>query len=95
MSSTALCSSQRQDPASFHPNIPPTGRLLGHSLDYDAILEVPTTWPTRAALRHARKALFDAKLKKRGDRRHTASTASILAVLEEQAVTVIGTDAAG
>lgn len=74
---------------------PPLERLIGARLDYDAILEVLAAWPTPAALKHAGKARIDAKLKKHGARRHTAWAAAILDALDEQTVTVVGTEAAG
>ena len=74
---------------------PPLERMIGARLDYDAILEVLAAWPTPAQLRHAGKARIDAKLKKHGARRHTVWAAAILDALDEQTVTVVGTEAAG
>lgn len=74
---------------------PPLERLLGAKLDYDAILELLTAWPTPPALRHAGKARIDAKLKKHHARPHDAWAKAITEALGEQAVTVVRTDAAG
>lgn len=59
------------------------------------MLEVLATWPTPSQLKHAGKARIDTKLKKHGARRHTAWATIILAALDEQHVTVVGTDVAG
>lgn len=74
---------------------PPLERVLGPWLEHDAVLEVLATWPTPSQLKHAGKARIAAKLKKHGARRHTAWATIILAALDEQHVTVVGTDAAG
>lgn len=74
---------------------PPLERILGPWLEHDAVLEILATWPTPAQLKHAGKARIDAKLKKSGARRHTAWAVAIMDALDEQTVTVVGTDAAG
>ncbi|MDU0348270.1 IS110 family transposase [Actinomyces sp. MRS3W] len=68
---------------------------LGPWLEHDSVLEVIATWPTPSQLRKAGRARIDAKLKAKGARRHAAWAKAITDALEQQTVTVAGTDAAG
>lgn len=69
-------------------------RGLGPRLDHPAVLDLLRTWPTPEGLRHAGRRRLGNTLKKLARRIGERLAGEIIAALDQQTVTVIGTKAA-
>lgn len=68
--------------------------VLGPRLDHPAVLDLLRTWPTPEALRHAGRRRIGNRLTKLAPRMGERLAADIIAALDQQTVTVVGTNAA-
>ncbi|MBP2216541.1 hypothetical protein H4V95_001732 [Arthrobacter sp. CAN_C5] len=73
---------------------PALERVLGPRLDHPAVLDLLRTWPTPEALRHAGRRRIGNRLTKQAPRMGERLAADIIAALDQQTVTVVGTNAA-
>lgn len=75
----------------IHPTLE---RVLGPRLDHPAVLDLLRTWPTPEALRHAGQRRIGNRLKKLAPRMGERLAGEIIDALDQQTVTVVGTNAA-
>lgn len=73
---------------------PPLERVLGPRLDHPAILDLLERYPSPGALRHAGQKRVTARLLKRAPRKGATWAAEIFNALDQQSVSVVGTNAA-
>ncbi|QOI64306.1 IS110 family transposase [Arthrobacter sp. TES] len=73
---------------------PALERVLGPRLDHPAVLDLLRTWPTPEALKTAGRKRVAARLKRLAPRMYARLTEEIFDALDQQTVTVIGTNAA-
>lgn len=73
---------------------PALERVLGPRLDHPAVLDLLRTWPTLEALRHAGRRRIGNRLTKLAPRMGERLAADIITALDQQTVTVVGTNAA-
>ncbi len=73
---------------------PALERVLGPRLDHPAVLDLLRTWPTPGALKTAGRKRVGARLKRLAPRMYARLTEEIFDALDQQTVTVIGTNAA-
>jgi transposase len=73
---------------------PALERVLGPRLDHPAVLDLLRTWPTPEALRHAGQRRIGKRLTKLAPRMGERLAGEIIDALDQQTVTVVGTNAA-
>jgi transposase len=73
---------------------PALERVLGPRLDHPAVLDLLRSWPTPEALRHAGQRRIGNRLKKLAPRMGERLAGEIIEALDQQTVTVVGTNAA-
>jgi transposase len=73
---------------------PALERVLGPRLDHPAVLDLLRTWLTPEALRHAGRRRIGKRLTKLAPRMGERLAGEIIDALDQQAVTVVGTNAA-
>ncbi|QOI65072.1 IS110 family transposase [Arthrobacter sp. TES] len=73
---------------------PALERVLGPRLDHPAVLDLLRTWPTPGALKTAGRKRVGARLKRLAPRMYARLTEEIFDALDQQTVTVVGTNAA-
>lgn len=73
---------------------PALERVLGPRLDHPAVLDLLRTWPTPEALRHAGRRRIETRLTKLAPRMGKRLAGEIIEALDQQTVTVGGTNAA-
>jgi transposase len=73
---------------------PALERVLGPRLDHPAVLDLLRTWPTPEALRHAGRRRIGKRLTKLAPRMGERLAGEIIDALDQQTVTVVGTNAA-
>lgn len=73
---------------------PALERVLGPRLDHPAVLDLLRTWPTPEALRHVGRRRIGNRLKKLAPRMGERLAGEIIEALDQQTVTVVGTNAA-
>lgn len=73
---------------------PALERVLGPRLDHPAVLDLVRTWPTPASMAAAGRKRVAARLKRLAPRMYARLTEEIFDALDQQTVTVVGTNAA-